>query len=116
MSKQVFTWWNIQTLGTFLKTLFYGKFVGKDDYGNKYYRSKKGERWVIYSNIIESTKITNEWYLWMHHTIKDVPNKNTDKYLWQKDHRENLSGTKEAYTPKRIKKNNINKKYDTWKK
>ena len=52
----------------------------------------------------------------MHHTIKDVPDKNTDKYLWQKDHLENLSGTKEAYTPKRIKKNNINKKYDTWKK
>ena len=116
MIKQVFTWWNRQTVGTFLKTLFYGKFVGKDDYGNKYYRSKKDERWVIYSNIIESTKITNEWYLWMHHTIKDVPSKNADKYLWQKDLMENLSGTKEAYTPKRIKKNNINKKYDTWKK
>ena len=39
--KIFFTWWNRQTLGTFLKTLFFGKFVGKDDFGNKYYKIKK---------------------------------------------------------------------------
>ena len=39
--KQIFTWWNKQTFGTFLKTLFFGKLVGKDEYGNKYYKSKK---------------------------------------------------------------------------
>ena len=116
MIKQVFTWWNRQTVGTFLKTLFYGKFVGQDDYGNKYYRSKKNERWVIYSNKIEATKITSEWFLWIHHTIQETPDKSPDKYLWQKDHMENLSGTANAYKPKKIKKNNINKKYDTWKK
>ena len=32
----------------FLKTLFFGKYVGSDEYGNKYYQSKK-ERWVVYS-------------------------------------------------------------------
>ena len=42
MIKQIFTWWNRQTLGTFLKTIFFGKFVGKDTFGNKYYKSKKG--------------------------------------------------------------------------
>ena len=50
---------NKQTFGTFLKTLFYGKFVGKDEYGNKYYKSKKNERWVVYSKNIEATKITS---------------------------------------------------------
>ena len=33
--KIIFTWWNKLTLGTFLKTLFSGKFVGKDEFGNK---------------------------------------------------------------------------------
>ena len=54
--KSNFTWWNRQTLGTFFKTLFTGIFVGSDDYGNKYYKNKKNERWVIYSKEIEATK------------------------------------------------------------
>ena len=52
--KIIFTWWNRQTLGTFLKTFFTGIFVGKDKYGNKYYKNKKNERWVIYSTEIEA--------------------------------------------------------------
>ena len=35
--KQIFTWWHRQTFGTFLKTIFFGKLVGKDHIGNKYY-------------------------------------------------------------------------------
>ena len=35
--KQIFTWWNRQTVGTFLYTLFTGKFVGTDEFDNKYY-------------------------------------------------------------------------------
>ena len=50
--KIIFTWWNKQTFGTFLKTLFFGKFVGSDEYGNKYYKSKKNERWVSLFKII----------------------------------------------------------------
>ena len=38
--KQIFTWWNKNTIGTFLKTIFFGKFVGKDEFGNKYYKNK----------------------------------------------------------------------------
>ena len=34
---------------------------------------KKNERWVVYSNNIEATKITSDWYLWIHHTIDKVP-------------------------------------------
>ena len=46
--KQIFTWWHKQTLGTFVYTLLAGKFVGEDEFGNKYYSNSKGKkRWVI---------------------------------------------------------------------
>ena len=45
--------------------------MGKDSNGNKYYESKSGKRWVIYNDEIDASKITNEWYSWMHFT----PNK-----------------------------------------
>ena len=64
--KQIFTWWNRQTLGTFLYTIFKGKFVGDDEFGNKYYINSKGKRWVIYKNTVEATKIPPEWHLWIH--------------------------------------------------
>ena len=79
--KIFFTWWNKQTFGTFLKTLFFGKYVGSDHYGNKYYCNKKDERWVIYAKNIEATKITSDWYLWIHHTIDKVPNLKENKEI-----------------------------------
>ena len=113
--KIIFTWWNKQTFGTFLKTLFFGKYVGSDEYKNKYYQSKKNERWVIYANNIEATQITADWYLWMHHTIDKVPENKDIKHLWQKKHQENQSGTSNSLKPIKIRKNDIKKKYDTWK-
>ena len=41
--KEIFTWWNHQTIGTRIQTFFYGKYVGKDESGNKYYESKSGK-------------------------------------------------------------------------
>ena len=113
--KIIFTWWNKQTFGTFLKTLFFGKYVGTDHFGNKYYKNKKDERWVIYSSNIEATKITSEWFMWMHHTVDKIPQDNEKKYVWQKNHVENKTGSKEAYKPIKIKKDNNLKKYETWK-
>ncbi len=112
--KLIFTWWNKQTFGTFLKTLFFGKFVGSDDLGNKYYQSKKNERWVIYANNIEATKITSDWYLWIHHTTDKTPTDKDAKYTWQKRHLENQTGTKNSFKPVKIRKN-IKKRYETWK-
>jgi NADH dehydrogenase len=114
--KIIFTWWNKQTFGTFLKTLFTGKYVGKDKFGNRYYKNKKNDRWVIYSDNIEATKITSDWYLWIHHTIDKIPDQTEEKkFAWQKDHMENRTGTSEKYTPVKIKKNVNKKKYETWK-
>ena len=114
--KIIFTWWNRQTFGTFLKTLFFGKYAGTDENGNKYYKSKNNERWVVYSNNIEATKITSDWYLWIHHTTDNVPDNNIkNKYLWQKKHQENQTGSSNSFKPVKIKKNEMKKKYETWK-
>ena len=39
--KIFFTWWNRQTFGTFLKTLFFGKLVGKDEFEINTIRTRK---------------------------------------------------------------------------
>ena len=114
--KQFFTWWHKQTFGTFLKTLFFGKFVGTDSYGNRYYKNKKDERWVVYKDTVDASKITSEWFLWMHHTINETPKDKQKKHLWQKKHLENQTGTINSYKPNFISKlNKSKKKYDTWK-
>ena len=114
--KIIFTWWYKQTFGTFLKTLFYGSYVGKDEFGNRYYQSKKDERWVIYSQNIEATKITSDWYLWIHHTVDKIPKeKDQKKYIWQKKHLENQTGSKNSFKPIKIDKDSVQKKYESWK-
>ena len=116
--RQIFTWWHKQTIGTFIYTIFTGKFVGEDQFGNKYYSNSKGKRWVIYKNTIESSKIPPEWHLWIHSHTRNVPSKNTKKFSWQKQHQENLTGTKNAYKPEGSLFSDVKKsmkKYETWK-
>ena len=116
--KQIITWWHRQTVGTFIYTLFRGKFVGKDEFGNKYYSNSKGKRWVIYKSTIESSRIPPEWHLWIHFLSKNKPSDNLTKFNWQKKHEENLTGTAKAYKPDGSltfdSKKNM-KKYETWK-
>ena len=116
--KQIFTWWHKQTVGTFIYTLLFGKYSGEDQFGNKYYSNSKGKRWVIYENNIEASKIPPEWHAWIHFLVRNVPDNKSKKFLWQKPHQENLTGTDKAYKPdgslsSKIKKNI--KKYETWK-
>ena len=115
--KKIFTWWNVDTFGTRLKTIFFGKYVGNDSYGNKYYESKNGKRWVIYANEIDASKIPVEWYSWMHRTGNKIENSHElDKYKWQKKHMPNQTGTENSYHPNKNKnKNAPNKKYTSWK-
>ena len=117
--KQIFTWWNRQTLGTFIYTLFSGKFVGEDEFGNKYYSdSKEKKRWVIYKNRVESSKIPPNWHSWIHFQRINKPSLNTDKFPWQKQHEENLTGTIRAHKPDGSMLNDAKKdmkKYETWK-
>ena len=114
--KKIFTWWNQDTLGTRLKTILFGKFVRSDDFGNKYYESKKGKRWVIYSNEIDASKIPVEWYSWMHFTPNRIEKTHDlKKYEWQKPHKSNTTGTEEAYYPNKNKDDTSDKKYKSWK-
>ena len=117
--KQIFTWWNRQTFGTFVYTLIFGKFVGEDEFGNKYYSDSKGKkRWVIYKKRVESTKIPPNWHSWIHFQTKNRPNLNRKLFPWQKKYEENLTGTKRAHKPDGSMLNNEKKdmkKYETWK-
>ena len=116
--KQIFTWWNRQTIETFIYTFFRGKLVGSDEFGNKYYTNSSRKRWVIYKDEVESTKIPAEWHLWIHFLAQNTPSDNISKFEWQKRHIENLTGTEKAYKPEGSlaseKKKNL-KKYETWK-
>ena len=52
----------------------------------------------------------------MHHTIDKIPDiKEEKKYHWQKDHSENMTGTKKSYKPVKINKSDVKKKYESWK-
>ena len=117
--KQLFTWWHRQTFGTFVYTLIFGKFVGEDQFGNKYYSdSKEKKRWVIYKKRVESTKIPPNWHSWIHFQTKNKPNLKGQLFSWQKQHEENLTGTKRAHKPDGSMLNNEKKdmkKYETWK-
>ena len=113
--KKIFTWWNQETFGTKLQTIFSGKLKGKDSFGNKYYESKNGKRWVIYADKIDASKIPVEWFSWIHFTNNKIEkDHNFEKYKWQKPHQSNLTGTDKAYYPNKNKDGN-KKKYSSWK-
>ena len=113
--KKIFIWWNQDTFGTRLQTIFFGKLVGSDEFGNKYYESKNGKRWVVYFDNVDASKIPVEWYSWMHFTPNKIEKThNLEKYNWQKPHQSNLTGTDKAYYPNK-KKNAVEKKYTSWK-
>ncbi len=117
--KNIFTWWNQKTFGTMIYTFLFGKFVGKDEFDNKYYENLKlKKRWVIYKSEIDASKIPVSWYLWMHNSDQSPPKVNFKKYPWEKEHVENLTGTSKAYKPKGSlsrKEIRVNKKYESWK-
>jgi NADH dehydrogenase len=116
--KQIFTWWNRQTIGTFIYTLFTGKLVGQDQFGNKYYSNSQGKRWVIYKDIVESSKIPSEWHSWIHFLTRNTPTDIRHNFPWQKEHKENLTGTSNAHKPEGSLTSETKKdmkKYETWK-
>ena len=114
--KKIFTWWNQDTFGTRIKTILFGKLIGSDEYGNKYYQSKNGKRWVIYANEIDASKIPVEWYAWIHFMPNKIENiHKLEKHIWQKPHQPNLTGTDSAYSPNKNNKDATEKKYKSWK-
>ena len=102
-----FTWWNGWTFGTQVWTSLYGEFVGEDEFGNRYYRTRGGKidpnlgferRWVIYNGEPEGSKVPSEWHAWLHHMVDEVPQARP-RHAWEKPHQPNMTGTPEAYHP-----------------
>lgn len=111
-------------LSTYIYTFLFGKFVGKDEFQNSYYRSnnllhKKEKRWVIYKGIVESTKIPPLWHRWIHFITNELPNeKRVEKLSWQKEHRANFTATSMSYHPNSDKNYTYKKipiHYQAWK-
>ena len=102
---ETFTWWHKQTLGVRWHTLRRGSLVGTDEFGNRYYRDRKDEsrRWVIYVGEIEASNIPPGWHAWLHHTVDEPPvERDYTPRFWEREHRPNLTGTPDAYVPKRL--------------
>lgn len=91
------------------------KKVGVDEFGNQYFEKKNGKRFVIYNGIAEATKIPFEWHGWMHYSTQQIPTKiEVKKFSWQKIHSPNLTGTKNAYSPKICNEKKPKSHYESW--
>ena len=79
---QFFTWWNGQSLNTRFHTWRHGEWVGQDEFGNQYYRTKGGKidpalgferRWVIFAGQTDASNVPPGWHGWLHHTFETPP-------------------------------------------
>ena len=91
------------TITTRLHTLLFGKLVGTDTFGNRYFTEKKtsrkqAKRWVLSNGKAEPSKVPPQWHGWLHYTL-DAPVAEGQSYSWEKPHVPNLTGTKGAYVP-----------------
>jgi NADH:ubiquinone oxidoreductase subunit len=83
-----------------------GEIVGKDSFGNKYYRGKarpgykRERRWVMYKDAPEASMVPPEWHGWLHYQTDTVPSDDKSfRRPWQKPHQPNMTGTNQAYRP-----------------
>lgn len=103
--KNIFTWWEGATFGTWLTTRRSGTRIGEDALGNVYFQGGRQtdgrpRRWVIYAGANDPSRVPPEWYGWLLGQIDDVP----DKALpppkpWIAPPTPNLTGTALAYRP-----------------
>jgi NADH:ubiquinone oxidoreductase subunit len=94
----------LSQFGTMMQTWFCGVAVGRDQFGNRYYHSRKTpqgvreKRWVVYAGEPEASKVPPEWHIWLHHTT-NAPLPEESRKVWQKPYQPNMTGTSEAYLP-----------------
>ncbi len=99
--REIFTWWNGNTIGTRVWTARKGLKVGEDEQGNQFYQTADGKRrWVIYNGEAEASRVSADWHGWLHHTYDEPPTeKPLPRKAWEKPHLPNMSGTAVAYHP-----------------
>lgn len=104
---EIFCWWGGNTWGTRVTVWSQGRFVGEDDFGNRYYEQRKGvgplgkpRRFVTYRGLAEPSMVPPEWHGWLHYTVDTPPTDEGYKpQPWQREHVMNLTGTRQAYRP-----------------
>ena len=90
--------------GTWLFTLLFGRLVGRDSFGNRYYEEKRSRRamrrhrWVAYAGVVEASMVPPEWHAWLHYTT-ETPLSDVPRWPWQLPHIRNLTGTPGSYRP-----------------
>lgn len=90
---------------TLCHTALFGKFVGTDSLGNRYYQGKRElsfgrrRRWVVYKGKPDASCVPPVWHGWLHYTSDDIPLAETDSPPWRKPHLANQTGTQGAYRP-----------------
>lgn len=108
-----------------LTTWLFGKIIGQDQFGNRYYIGKKpaangrNRRWVVYKGTAEASKVPPVWHAWLHYMTDELPTTQPENYSWQKSHVQNLTGTDLAYRPPgHIQSGGMRKKatgdYEAW--
>ena len=85
-----------------LYSFLYGKKVGEDNQGNRFFIHKKNKkkRWVLYKEQIDPTNLEVKWQIWLTETNKDKEvNTENRSFKWQKNKKANLTGTLDSYHP-----------------
>ncbi|MDT7933573.1 MAG: NADH:ubiquinone oxidoreductase subunit NDUFA12 [Sphingomonadaceae bacterium] len=97
---KIFAWWRGSNFGARLDAAS-GRFVGEDQFGNRYYTRANGKRrFVIYNGMSEASLIPPEWHLWLHGRDMPPPSeKPLPRPRWAKPWVPNLTGTPYAHMP-----------------
>ncbi len=107
--KSIFTWWNGATFGALFTIARNAKFVGSDEFGNRYFECRtnresydgRKRRYVTYRGYAEPSKVPPDWHGWLHYTFAEPPTSAPLKrQVWEREHLPNLTGTLYAWKPK----------------
>ncbi len=78
------------SVGILLYSFIYGKKIGEDKIGNKFFVHKKikNKKWVLYKHNIDPTILDVKWQMWLtnkNENIDLLSDKNN--FSWQKEKR-----------------------------
>ena len=102
----------VNNLGIIIYTFLFGKQVGNDNKGNRFFINKnKNKKWVLYKENIDPTQLSVEWHQWLTNFDNfKTPDNELKTYKWVKNRDINYTGTKKAYHPQylndKLKKQN----------
>jgi len=92
------------SIGTFIYTALFGRPIGRDEFGNRYFQSRRRTsygrplRWVLYARKDDGSAVPPGWHAWLHHSRDEPPSEEPlVVQRWEKPHLPNLTGTVAAY-------------------